>query len=271
MGKWGRRRLRARLLARLIKGKIRLSIDYSPAEIMNDLELELGMTLFYMQAWRAREYVRLLVMGNPVDHYKLLPWMCAAIERANADSRAFVELDGCRFQRMFVGLGASLKGFVMGSRKILFVNGTHLSGPYEGTMLAVVALDADNHVFDVVYAVIGGETNEDWLWFLTILHECSGGLKSAVMSDRKNGLLADVPRVFGAENHTYCVMIENLMTEAARLGIRHNASKDLIKEMFNRVTYATTTVEYDCAIQEMRTFKREVALWVEKNEPERWA
>jgi len=80
-GKWGRRRLRARLLARLIEGKVRLSIDYSPTEIMKDLEL--GMKLSYMQSWRAREYVRLLVMGKPVDHYKLLPWMCAAIERAN--------------------------------------------------------------------------------------------------------------------------------------------------------------------------------------------
>ena len=156
VGKWGRRRLRARLLARLIEGKIQLSMDYSPTEIMKDLELELGMKLSYMQSWRAREYVRLLVMGKLVDHYKLLPWMCAAIERANADSRAFVELDGCRFKRMFVALGASLHGFVMGCRKMLFVDGTHLSGSYEGTLLAVVALDADNHVFDVAYAVVGG-------------------------------------------------------------------------------------------------------------------
>jgi len=52
MGKWGTRHLRARLLARLIEGKIRMSNDYSPTEIMKDLELELGMTLSYMQAWR---------------------------------------------------------------------------------------------------------------------------------------------------------------------------------------------------------------------------
>jgi len=31
-----------------------------------------------------------------------------------------------------------------------------LSGPYEGTLLAAVALDADNHVFDVAYDVVGG-------------------------------------------------------------------------------------------------------------------
>ena len=100
-----------------------------------------------------------------------------------------------------------------------------------------------------------------------------GGLKPVVMLDRHNGLLTGVRRVFGAENHTYCVrhLMENLMTEAGRLGIRRNESKDLIKEMFYRVAYATTAAEYDCALKELRKFKRELALWVERNEPERWA
>jgi len=62
---------------------------------------------------------------------------------------------------MFIALDASLNGFIMGCRKMLFADGMHLSGPYEGTLLAMVALDADNHVFDVAYAVVGGETDED--------------------------------------------------------------------------------------------------------------
>ena len=54
-----------------------------------------------------------------------------------------MELDGCRFKCMFVALDASLNGFIMGCRKMLFVDGSHLSGSYEGTMLAAVTLDAD--------------------------------------------------------------------------------------------------------------------------------
>jgi len=30
-------------------------------------------------------------------------------------------------------------------------------------MLAAVVLDADNHLFDVTYAAVGGEVNNDWL------------------------------------------------------------------------------------------------------------
>jgi len=67
--------------------------------------------------------------------------MCAAIVRANVDLRVFVELDGCRFKPMFVAFGACLNCFIMGVWKMLLADGTHLSGPYEGTMLIVVALD----------------------------------------------------------------------------------------------------------------------------------
>jgi len=41
--------------------------------------------------------------------------------------------------------------------------------------------------------------------------------------------------------------------------------------MFNRIAYATTTVEYDAAIDELRRFKRELAVWVEENDPQQWA
>jgi len=67
MGEGGKRKLRAKLLARLINEKIKPSVDYSVTEIMKDLKLELGITLSYMQSWRARVYVRMLVMGKPVD------------------------------------------------------------------------------------------------------------------------------------------------------------------------------------------------------------
>jgi len=134
-----------------------------------------------MQCRRAREYVRMLAMGRPEDHYKLLPWLCAAITRANPDLRAFVELDGCRFKRMFVAVGASLNGFILGCRNILFDDGEQLSGPYEGMLLGVVGLDADNHLFDVAYAIVSFENNEDW--------ECLGGLQPVVMSNRNTALL----------------------------------------------------------------------------------
>jgi len=166
MGVWGRRRVRAELLAHLIEGKVRLCLDYSPRDIMQDLELELGIRLTYMQSWRAREFVRMMVLGRPEDHYKLLLWMCAAIVRANSDSVAFCEVEECHFQRMFVAYAANINGFKLGCRIMLFVDGCHLSGPYKGTLLAACALDADNHLFNFAYGIVSCKSVEDWVWFL---------------------------------------------------------------------------------------------------------
>ena len=67
---------------------------------------------------------------------------------------------------MFVAYGASLNGFILGCREMLFVDGMHLSHPYEGTLIAAITLDADKHLFDIAYAIVSAETKEEWLWFL---------------------------------------------------------------------------------------------------------
>ena len=80
------------------------------------------------------------------------------------------------------------------------------------------------------------------------------------------------PKGVGQERHTYCVrhLRENFLAAATRYGFRKVVTKDLLKAMFNRVAYAPSLVEYGIAMDDNRTFKRELAEWVEKNEPERW-
>lgn len=126
---------------------------------------------------------------------------------------------------------------------------------------------------DAVYAVVCRENHEDWFWFwfLTVLHECLGGLKRVIMSNRHKLIEWAIPRVFGVENHCYCVIHvgENFVAYASKLGIRRNAPKDLVKEMFNRMAYAAIVVEYGQVMEELCQYKHELAQWVEDNELER--
>lgn len=98
----------------------------------------------------------MMVLGRPEDHCKLLSWMCAAIVRANPGSVTVCEIEGYRLYRMFVAYAANVNGFKLGCRCMLFVDGTHLSGPYKGTVLEACALDADNHLFNFAYAIVSG-------------------------------------------------------------------------------------------------------------------
>jgi len=163
------------------------------------------MKVTHLQCRRAHKYVRFIVNGRPKDYYKLLLWICAAIVRANPNSRAFCELEGSRCKFMFVAHNASLNGFILGCRKILFVDGAHLSGLYDETILSFVTLDAKDHLFDVAYNVVSMENVDKWLWFFTVLRECLGRMQPVIMSERNQGLLSATLRVFGIENHNYCL------------------------------------------------------------------
>ncbi|KAJ8451050.1 hypothetical protein Cgig2_026859 [Carnegiea gigantea] len=51
--------------------------------------------------------------------------------------------------------------------------------------------------------------------------------------------------------------------------IRRQGSTDILKEVFNRITYSPTRVEYGVAVEELRKYKPQLAAWVKRNEPER--
>jgi len=172
---------------------------------------------------------------------------------------------------MFVTLGASLNGFILGCRNIIFVDSSHLSGPYEGTLLEAVGLDANNHLFDVAYEIVLSENNGDSEWFLSNLRECLGGLQPVDMSDRNKVCMLCLRYL--PSNVKYCVrhIRENFVTVVAKYGYRKESTKDLLKEMFKRVAYAIGAAEYGFAGDELRKFKRQLVVWVERNEPERWA
>jgi len=102
---------------------------------------------------------------------------------------------------------AALNGFIMGSRKILFVDAVHSSSPYKRTLLATIALDVDNHLFDVNYVAVLIKNKKEWFRFMTVLAKCLGGLKPVIILDRNPRLLYAVYGVFGAENHSYYVHI----------------------------------------------------------------
>ena len=62
---------------------------------------------------------------------------------------------------MFVAFRTTLNRFILGRQKMLFMDGAHLSGSYEGTLLEEVALNANNRLFDVAYAMVSADNKDD--------------------------------------------------------------------------------------------------------------
>lgn len=51
-------------------------------------------------------------------------------------------------------------------RDILGLDGAFMKGPYQGQILTVVGLDANNGIYPPSYVVVEYETTNSWSWFL---------------------------------------------------------------------------------------------------------
>jgi len=97
-----------------------------------------------------------------------------------------------KFYRMFIAYAANVNDFKLRCRMILFMDDTHLCGPYKGTFLAACSLDGDNHLFNFAYDIVCGDKIEEWMWFLEMATEYLEGLKSVIMLDRNRTILVAV-------------------------------------------------------------------------------
>jgi len=65
-------------------------------------------------------------------------------------------------------------------------------------------------------------------------------------------------------------LTENFLKGVAKHGIRKEAAKQIVKEMFYRVASAPIMGKYNAALEELRCYKAELGSWVEDNELEQW-
>ncbi|KAI5648279.1 hypothetical protein M9H77_34284 [Catharanthus roseus] len=47
-------------------------------------------------------------------------------------------------------------------RPVIFVDETHLRGPYKGVLLIASTWDANNHLFPLAFAIVDKESSENW-------------------------------------------------------------------------------------------------------------
>ncbi|XP_054785888.1 uncharacterized protein LOC129292343 [Prosopis cineraria] len=153
----------SRLPSSIIIDAMRGNVEKTSNEIRQDLYKEYGLNLTYQQALRGKDRALEEIHGLPQQSYMLIPWLCEKLKETDPDTVAkWVASTNYRFDRLFIAYGCCIKGFLQGARPILFINGSYLSGPYKGTLLAASAIDANNDLFPLAYTIVGGETYDNW-------------------------------------------------------------------------------------------------------------
>ncbi|XP_054808709.1 uncharacterized protein LOC129310819 [Prosopis cineraria] len=257
---------RSKLTSSIMVDALRSNIDKGVNELARDLYKEYGVRLSYSQAYRGREKALREIHGRAEDSYSIIPWICDRLMETDPMTIAKWNASNNRFERLFIAYGCSISGFLGGCRAILYVDGCHLSGPYKGTMLSACTYDADNDLFLVAYAIVSGETLEDWSWFLQNVKDISRSVELTIIFDQNNAIIGAVQAIFGSgERHAfyYRYVKENFSTAFTKInrGKTRTSSnmKDDALKLLDAIAYARHEAEFNVAMGNLRLFCPQLA------------
>lgn len=132
----------------------RASPSWSVNGLIETVRNDYSYTISYMKVWRARNMAQKLVYGDEGTQYaKLLSYREELLKR-NPGSTVILWRDEGRFLGFYVCLGALNNAFKSGCRPFISLDGCWLKGNYGGNLLSAVAIDPNDCIFRIAYAVI---------------------------------------------------------------------------------------------------------------------
>ncbi|CAK9143799.1 unnamed protein product [Ilex paraguariensis] len=258
-------------VANSVEQRLRENPNCKPKEILEEIHRVHGIALSYKQAWRGKERIMAALRGSFEDDYRLLPQYCDQIRRTNPGSIASVyvnPVDNC-FQRLFISFQASIYGFLNACRPLLGLDRTVLKSKYLGTLLFATGFDGDGALFPVAFGVVDEENDENWMWFLSELHNLleintENMPRLTILSDRQKSIVDGVEANFPTAFHGFCM---RHLSESFRKEFNNTMLVNLLWEAAN----ALTVIEFEAKILEIEEISQEAAYWIRRVPPRLWA
>nr|XP_010942699.1 uncharacterized protein LOC105060610 [Elaeis guineensis] len=150
-------------VADIVFQKVRDRPLYRPIDIKKDIQKDFGIHLSYRQAWLDKEVARVALHGEHYTSFDLLRWYGEAVAETNPENLFVLEYPDRYFERVFICFHACLVGFKSECCPLLFMDGTHILNRYGGVMLSAMALDVENEMFPLAFAIVSAENDVNWI------------------------------------------------------------------------------------------------------------
>ncbi|WZZ72606.1 uncharacterized protein LOC106373162 [Brassica napus] len=168
-----------------------------PKTLIDLVHNRLGVKVSYSTALSGKNKALSDLFGNPEESFARLSSYLYMLQRMYHDTITRLEVDEKnQFKYMFFALGACIEGF-KAMRQVIIMDGTHLKGVYKEVLLIATAQDPDHHHYPLAFAVVDGEKNASWEWFLTILKTMIPDDPQLVFcTDRNQSIIKEVHEVY---------------------------------------------------------------------------
>ncbi|CAL9003616.1 unnamed protein product [Prunus brigantina] len=258
-------------VANSVEQRLRENPNYKPKEILEEIHRVHGITLSYKQAWRGKERIMAAMRGSFEEGYRLLPQYCEQLKRTNPGSIASVygnPNDNC-FQRLFISFQASIYGFLNACRPLLGLDRTYLKSKYLGTLLLATGFDGDGALFPLAFGVVDEESDDNWMWFLSELHNLleintENMPRLTILSDRQKGIVDGVEANFPTAFHGFCM---RHLSDSFRKEFNNTMLVNLLWE----AAHVLTVIEFEAKILEIEEISQDAAYWIRRIPARLWA
>lgn len=258
----------------IIKEKLKASPNYKTKDIVSDIKREYGIDMNYSQAYRAKGRAREKLHGSFIEAYSQLPLFCEKIVETNPGSVAtFTTKEDSSFHRLFVSFYASISGFQRGCRPLLFLDSTPLNSKYKGMLLSATAVDGDDAIFPVAFAVVDEETDDNWHWFLSHLKDiASTPQRITFIADFQKGLVESLREIFGGgAYHGYCIRhVAEKLNQDLKEPFSYEARRLMVQDLYAAAS-APKLDAFERCTESMKAISPEAYNWVIRSEPDHWA
>jgi hypothetical protein len=133
----------------------------------------------YGKAFRAKQHTLELLWGDWKEAYAKVPRLLHVVARFNPGTRCYIDTCGQwlpnKIGRYYLVLKCIFWCFprcVVGfahCRPIISVDGTFLIEKYKDTLMVAVGMTTENQLLTLAFALVEGENNESWKWFLGLV------------------------------------------------------------------------------------------------------
>ncbi|CAI0542687.1 unnamed protein product [Linum tenue] len=261
-------------LVNVIKERLRESPHHKPKEISNGIFRDFGIEPNYAQVRRAIEHARVEMLGSYTEAYKKLPWYCERLQEANPGSSTnlVVDNESNKFQRLFISYRALVEGFQNGCRPVLYLDSTPLRSKHHEILLTASALDGDDGIFPVSYAIVDIENKDSWQWFLDQLRSAiSSSEPITFVSDKEKELRESVLEVFTGSYHRYSLY--HLLEEFKRnlKGPFHGDGRPSLPVNMLAAACTRRLETFNMLLERIKDVSVKAHEWLVQIDPENWA
>jgi len=192
--------------------------DTTQNAIIEAIQLRHGEKISYETAKKAKKIALNVVIIAQLHQFAKIPKYIDALKLKNPGTYTHLSLDpqSNRFQRIFICPPTSSNSFQQ-CRQFLAIDGTFMKSAFVQTLLLAVAVDGENHCLPIAWALVEGENEETWAYFLIHLKAAIPTINApstTVISDRDKGLASASDTHLLQATRVHCVqhLAENVRT-----------------------------------------------------------